>query len=211
MVPQPVKDALFAVNRLAAVPNLWLWETRFRLNRANQLCINLGCGPHYVEGMINCDGNLLNRIDLWLDLRNRLPFPDASVAVAYCSHTLEHLFPDSALKLLREVHRVLRPDGVVRLVVPDVAHALRIALGDASSHWPRAFRDSVGQAVNYLFCEGQHRYAYNYGMLVELASEAGFSEVTNISNEYGITPRAYGPLMLGGEGEGSLVTDLRKS
>jgi predicted SAM-dependent methyltransferase len=160
--------------------------------------------------MINCDGNMLQRIDLWLDLRGRLPFPDESVGVAYCSHTLEHLFPDHALKLLREIHRVLRSDGVARIVVPDVKHALRIANGQAKSPWPRRFQDPVGQAMNYLFCDGQHKYAYNHSMLESFATQAGFGSVTNISDEHGVKPRPYGPLLLGNEAEGSLVVELRR-
>jgi predicted SAM-dependent methyltransferase len=210
MVPQNLKDAIFAVNRLAVGPNHLLWRARFKLQRADNLYVNLGCGPHYVEGMLNCDGNFMNKIDLWLDLRRDLPFPDSSVAVAYCSHTLEHLFPEDALKLLREIRRVLKPDGIARIVVPDVDYAFRIARGDATSPWPRHFADPVGQAMNYLFCDGQHKYAYNYGMLADFAAQAGFGAVTNVSDEHGVTPRPYGPLMLGNEAEGSLVVELRR-
>lgn len=208
MVPQNIKDALFAVNRLAVAPNQWLWRARFKLKRADKLCVNLGCGPHYVEGMINCDGNLLNKIDLWLDLRRPLPFPSNGVSVAYCSHTLEHLFPEDAIALLREIHRVLEPGGVARIVVPDVTYAFRIARGEAQSPWPRNFQDPVGQAMNYLFCDGQHKYAYNHAMLEDFARQAGFETVTNVSDEHGITPRPYGSLMLGNEAEGSLVVEL---
>jgi predicted SAM-dependent methyltransferase len=210
MLPQNVKDALFAVNRLAVAPNHWLWRTRFKVNGKKHLCVNLGCGPHRVEGMLNCDGNLFNKIDLWLDLRRRLPFPDESVAVAYCSHTLEHLFPEDALKLLAEIRRVLEPDGIARIVVPDVSYAFRIAEGAATSPWPRAFADPVGQAMNYLFCDGQHKYAYNHGMLAEFATQAGFGSVVNVSDTHGVTPRPYGALTLGNEAEGSLVVDLRR-
>jgi len=210
MLPQQLKDALFAVNRVAALPNEWLKRARFELTKADALYVNLGCGPHYVEGMINCDGNLFNKIDLWLDLRNPLPFPSSSVAIAYCSHTLEHLFPEHALALLREIHRVLRPDGIARVVVPDVKYAFRIAQGDATSPWPRNFHDPVGQAMNYLFCDGQHKYAYNDAMLRDFATQAGFGRVTNVSDEHGVNPRPYGPLMLGNEAEGSLVVELAR-
>lgn len=210
MVPQDLKDALFAVNRFAVGPNQWLWRTRFKLRGSNRLNVNLGCGPHYIEGMINCDGNLFNRIDLWLDLRRALPFPDESIAVLYCSHTLEHLFPNDAVKLLKEIRRTLRPDGIVRLAVPDVEHFFRIAEGHAFSGWPRNFENPVGQAVNYLFCDGQHKYAYNYAILANFASEAGFSQIAHVSAEEGLVPKRYGELMLGDEAEGSLVVELRR-
>lgn len=210
MVPQHIKDALFAANRVAVAPNHWLWRQRFRWQRSQNLYVNLGCGPHYVEGMLNCDGNLFQKIDLWLDLRRPLPFPDQSVKVAYTSHTLEHLFPEDALKLLREIHRVLRDDGIARVAVPDVEHFFRIARGEAVSPWPRHFEGSVGQAVNYLFCDGQHKYAYDFGILSDFAKQAGFRKIVNVSAQFGLEPRRYGDVMLGNEAEGSLVVELER-
>jgi len=209
MVPQNVKDLLFAANALATRPNEWLWRARLRARGADQLKVHLGCGTNYIEGMLNCDSNLFRRVDLWLDLRHPLPFPDASVAVLYTSHTLEHLFPEDALRLLREVHRVLRPDGVARIAVPDLDHAFKIARGDANSNWPRNFADHAAQAVNYLFCDGQHKYAYNYALLASFVAEAGFGNVRQIPENGGFSPSRYGELMLGGEPEGSLVIEAR--
>jgi len=45
---------------------------------------------------------------------------DASVDFIYCSRVLEHLEEWEAVELLRECRRVLRPGGVLRLVVPDL-------------------------------------------------------------------------------------------
>jgi predicted SAM-dependent methyltransferase len=211
VVPQPIKDALFAVNRIAVRPNLWLSRARRRSEKdRGKLYVHLGCGENYIDGMINCDGNLFRKIDQWLDLRNPLPFPDSSVAVVYTSHTLEHLYPEEALALLREIHRVLRPDGVARVAVPDISHFFKIAEGQARSGWPRRFDDPVGQAVNYLFCDGQHRYAYNHAILATFARQAGFADVRDISSEFGLAPRPYGELMLGNEPEGTLVVELRR-
>lgn len=209
MVPQQVKDALFAVNHWVVRPNLWRWKAHFKRGNGAPLNIHLGCGTHYIEGMLNCDGNLLRKVDVWLDLRVPLPFPDGSVSVAYTSHALEHLFPEDALKLLGEIRRTLRPDGVARVAVPDVAYAFAIAEGRATSPWPRNFEDPVAQAVNYLFCDGQHKYAYNAALLTDFARQAGFRQVRNVSAEHGVTPQRYGDLLLGDEPEGSLVLELR--
>ena len=56
------------------------------------------------------------------DLRKKLPFPDRSVDYVYTSHVLEHLAAADAPKLIEEVFRVLKPGGMVRLVVPDLAY-----------------------------------------------------------------------------------------
>lgn len=48
-----------------------------------------------------------------------LPFRDATFTFAFSEHFFEHLFMDEAFELFRECHRVLRPGGVMRTVVPD--------------------------------------------------------------------------------------------
>jgi predicted SAM-dependent methyltransferase len=210
MVPQNVKDALFAVNRLAVVPSSWVARAKFRGSAGSgQLNLHLGCGTRRIAGMINCDGNVLRKPDLWLDVRRPLPFPDASASVVYTSHMLEHLLPSDALELLREIRRVLAPAGVARVAVPDMEYALAIARGEAECAWPRSFTDPIAQAVNYLFCDGQHKYAYNFALLADFAAQAGFRGIRHVSAEHGVTPQRYGALELGNEPVGSLVVELR--
>ena len=52
---------------------------------------------------------------LRLDL-TRIPFPDASFDVVLCSHVLEHVPADR--QAMRELRRVLAPDGWALLLVP---------------------------------------------------------------------------------------------
>ena len=54
------------------------------------------------------------------DLRKRFPWPSGSAEAVYSSHTLEHLSRNEGRRFVRECHRVLRPGGVLRLVVPDL-------------------------------------------------------------------------------------------
>lgn len=60
-----------------------------------------------------------------LDVRRGLPFADDTVSVVYSSHMIEHLFRDEAVALLREVRRVLAPEGICRVVVPDLRSMVR--------------------------------------------------------------------------------------
>lgn len=53
------------------------------------------------------------------DLSQCIPFPDSSVDVVYHSHVLEHLDRDVAYGFIQECARVLRPGGLIRVVVPD--------------------------------------------------------------------------------------------
>jgi predicted SAM-dependent methyltransferase len=209
MLSQTLKDAYFAVNRYAVLPNTVRVRWRYRKPSGSGLYLHLGCGANPIEGMINVDGNVQRRA-VWLDLRNRLPFPDESAKVVYCSHVLEHFFPEDAQAVLKEMRRVLRGDGVVRLATPSMEHALRVARGEAKCTFPRQYQDPLAQAVEYLFCYGQHKYGYSFSLVEEFARAAGFSQVEDCSAQYGLAPRQYDHLLLGKEPEGSLVVELRR-
>lgn len=209
MIRQSLKDAYFGLNRYISLPGTWAAGVKHRARKPpGGFAVHLGCGAKYIPGMINADGNRFRKIDLWIDLRNRLPFPDGSCALVYSSHTLEHLFPDEAIALLAEIRRVLAPDGLARIAVPSMEHALKVAGGTRLEDWPRAFDDPVAQAINYLFCDGQHKYAYNFGVLARFARQAGFVRVVDYSATNGVTPKRYGPFEVGDEPEGSLVVEL---
>ena len=49
-----------------------------------------------------------------------LPIPNNSVEVFYSSHMIEHLDRVEADNFLQEALRVLQPNGIIRIVVPDL-------------------------------------------------------------------------------------------
>lgn len=209
MLAQGLKDIYFLVNQFAVLPNTWWIRLRYRDRK--QLVLHLGSGDDYREGMINVDGNFRRKKDLWLDLRNSLPFATGSVRLIYCCHMLEHVLPEDAIALLKEMHRVIASDGVVRLAVPSFERCLEIAAGRDESHWPRDFTDSMSQAINYLYCDGQHKYAYCYHNLRAFAEQAGFKSVYNYSASHGVLPKQYDNVTLGNEPPGSLIVELRRN
>ena len=56
--------------------------------------------------------------DVRMDIM-QIEYPDATFDVIYCSHVLEHVSDDRAA--LRELHRVLKPDGWALIMVPITA------------------------------------------------------------------------------------------
>jgi predicted SAM-dependent methyltransferase len=211
MIRQSLKDLYFLGVRYLSLPNFLYAKLRYHWGkppRPEGYYLHLGCGFKFLDGMINADGNVFRKIDLWLDVRNGLPFPDKSCAFIYSSHTLEHLFPNEAIALLREIRRALGDGGVARIAVPSFEYALEIARGTRVDDWPRAFSGPSAQAVNYLFCDGQHKYAYDFDVLSTFAKEAGFEEIVNCSETDGVQPKSYGAVTVGDEPVGSLVVEL---
>lgn len=88
----------------------------------------MGCGRVTHPEWVNIDLNHTNDNVLVHDIRTGLPFIPASVDVCYASHVIEHLERPAAKQLLLECHRVLKPGGIIRLVVPDLEGIAKIYL-----------------------------------------------------------------------------------
>jgi predicted SAM-dependent methyltransferase len=85
--------------------------------RGETIRIDLGCGPNKMKGYIGIDILPLPGVDIVADFEQGLQFiPDNSVDEIFSSHLLEHVgnFED----LLREIHRVLKPEGIKKIIVP---------------------------------------------------------------------------------------------
>lgn len=84
------------------------------------LLVNVGCGSVFHPAWVNIDVNPIDPSVRRWDVRRGLPFRDGEADACYSSHVLEHLTAAAAGQLVAECHRVLRPGGIIRLVVPDL-------------------------------------------------------------------------------------------
>ncbi len=139
--------------------------------------IHLGSGPNRLERYINID--LLGwDVDLAWDLTRPLPFNDSSVGIVFSEHVIEHLKYADVGRLMSETHRVLRTDGVLRIVVPDAGRYMRsYASGDG---WLTTLRPEASTpllAVADVIYRHGHVSAWDGHTLVRLLEEVGFREV----------------------------------
>jgi predicted SAM-dependent methyltransferase len=93
--------------------------------RDTPLRLHVGCGPTRLPGWVNVDLAGRLRVDLALDVRKRLPFPDGAIEAVFTEHLLEHLRYQEAELFVSETARVLRPGGIVRIVTPDFGRYAR--------------------------------------------------------------------------------------
>ncbi|PNW30957.1 UNVERIFIED_CONTAM: methyltransferase type 11 [Euhalothece sp. KZN 001] len=82
--------------------------------------LNLGCGRRYHPDWTNLDFRSTGEGVIAHNLNQNIPFPNESFDVVYHSHLLEHFSRSNAESFLKECYRVLRPQGVLRVVVPDL-------------------------------------------------------------------------------------------
>jgi predicted SAM-dependent methyltransferase len=82
--------------------------------------LNVACGSRYHESWINIDFHADADRVAKVNILGGLPFDINSIDVVYTSHFLEHLSPSQAKFVLSEIRRVLKPNGIIRVVVPDL-------------------------------------------------------------------------------------------
>lgn len=129
-------------------------------------------------------GLLSNNRFVFHDLARSLPLAAGTVDVLYSSHFLEHLFHDDAQRLLRAAHSALRPGGVIRIAVPDLAHAVEL------------YRQGRKREMleNYFFVEdkssflARHKYMYDFELLKEELEACGFVRVERCEYRQGTVP-----------------------
>lgn len=98
--------------------------------------LNLGCGSRFHHEWTNVDFTSTGDRVIAHNLTQGIPFPEAFFDVVYHSHLLEHFSKTQAESFLRECFRVLRPQGILRVVVPDleqIARSYLIAIEQAMS------------------------------------------------------------------------------
>jgi ubiquinone/menaquinone biosynthesis C-methylase UbiE len=167
--------------------------------------LNLGCGSQVPDGWVNVDyalGARLMKIPLFRmlnkkiklfnldwnekiylhDLTKKFPWNDSSIDIVYSSHTLEHFSKNDGQSFLAECYRVLRKDGVIRIVVPDLRHIVieyieaRIYADDFVEAVGVLYENSNNKLKNKLlpFLQFPHKCMYDNSRLLKILSEIGF-------------------------------------
>jgi SAM-dependent methyltransferase len=175
--------------------------------------INIGCGQTPTPGWKNYDNSLSvrlarvpgitrilalarlrNQLEFaqfarsagieWADAVRRIPLANGSADVVYSSHMFEHLHPHDAVSFLRETHRVLRPGGLLRLALPDLATLVRDYLRDldADAFVSRLLlatppdHGTIGRLKTLISGHRHHLWMYDGPSLVRLVTRNGFGQ-----------------------------------
>ena len=120
----------------------------------------------------------------YLDLTKPLPYPNESVEAVFSSHVFEHLFFDEVEKLIREIHRVLIPSGICRVVVPDLEKIVRLF----DPEHPSRFLEEIYEVGGRSGVKNAHHCGFTGRSLVKLFDAAGFTRADVTTYRRGLCP-----------------------
>lgn len=186
MRSQRVKDLYYLIFAKLSILSLY-WNKLVNGKKFSQALVHLGCGIHYLPGMLNIDANIFRKTDIWLDITLGLPFHDDTISGIYASHVVEHLNVNKVRKLFSEFHRVLIPGGAIRLVVPSLEYAIQAYVDgnyEKLGTFPETYRSLGGRFNNFTLCANQHLIIFDFSFLAELLGEAGFGRVVRKSTHH---------------------------
>ena len=171
--------------------------------------VQYGCGLSCPDGWLNFDASPRLRLERlpavgrafdafgerlfpkgvrYGDIVRGLPVPDGCACAVYCSHVLEHIDRESVMIALKNTYRILKPGGVFRLVVPDLAWRAEEFVraherGDPSAADEFMRKSHLGQGnsasglmnrLRQVLGNSDHRWMYDEAAMTTLLASTGF-------------------------------------
>ena len=173
----------------------WLGADRLAINRyvagATIRKLHLGAGSNILPGWLNVDYFPIKTQVVHFDATKKFLFDSEIFDFALNEHMIEHIPYQGARNMLQEIHRVLKPGGVLRISTPDLAFLIGLLDSDrpaiaqqyidwTSAQWsPDATtgHESVYVLNNFFYNYG-HCFIYTKALLLQMLSDAGFKAVT---------------------------------
>jgi SAM-dependent methyltransferase len=162
----------------------------------DRLLLNLGSGPHqaillpayfddWTQVRVDVDPSV--EPDIIADLTDLSPIPGNHADAVWASHCLEHLYEHQVITALREFRRVVREDGFVCVIVPDLQAVANYVAADrlnepiydspAGPITPHDIFFGYGAAIASGRTSMAHRCGFTPGVLQSCFEQLRFGEV----------------------------------
>jgi hypothetical protein len=161
-----------------------------------RVLVNVGCGPRDASTLpryfndwqqLRVDIDESVQPDIIADLTDLSSIPEGSADAVWAAHCVEHLYAHEVKLALREFRRVLREDGFVCVIVPDLQTIAQYVAADrlhetlydspAGPVTPHDIVFGFGVAIASGRTSMAHRCGFTPGMLQRCFSELPYGEV----------------------------------
>ncbi|GAX36709.1 class I SAM-dependent methyltransferase [Nodularia sp. NIES-3585] len=168
------------------------FNSKPKLKHDHRNLLNLGCGQNKFENFINADffsfsfrsifliKRKKNRPDWMLDLRFPLNCDDNVWDGVFTEHTLEHLYPDQAQRLLQELYRTMKPGAWLRITVPDLKKYVSYYSGEEVHQKFNEWQTGC-EAMRTLTQDYFHLSLWDSELLGRCLNESGFINAQEVS------------------------------
>lgn len=156
--------------------------------------LNVGCGLFPLDGFVNLDWHWCPGVDVCWDLRKSYPFPDDRFEGIYCEHCIDGLPREWFVPNLREMHRVLKPGGTLRISFCDSELYVDAYVRWRTDRTPTPFMQERGhrtgmQALDWIYHHVTHQTLVDHETLELHLREAGFRDIQRVGFREGRNAR----------------------
>lgn len=111
-----------------------------------------------------------------LNSKKSLPFIDNFIDNIYCSHVLEHIKPENITLILKEIYRVLKIEGICRIVVPDFLYGLKLYMNNPKELFNKKYcsiskgipNTPMGRLTSWVYSSNKTQTGHKIGFDEEL-------------------------------------------
>jgi predicted SAM-dependent methyltransferase len=137
--------------------------------------INMGCGwRNFGKDWIHIDGGDYEHLD-YKSIVDLSQFEDNSIDLIYSSHVIEYFDREEVKQVLKEWRRILKPNAVLRLAVPDFRSIVTLYYADK---FP--LENFLGPLYGKMNMESEtiyHKTVYDFISLKKVLEELDFREI----------------------------------
>jgi SAM-dependent methyltransferase len=163
-----------------------LLARRLRVDPNQRNYMNLGSGNDRLDDYVAVDFFSSNA-GYGADFRYPFLIDDAVFDGIFTEHTLEHLNYAEVARVLAECQRILKPGGIIRIVVPDLSIFVENYVSNNESwfrDWEREVLKPRGrsmisrmEALSFVTQEYGHRSAWDFETMSIFLARAGLTEI----------------------------------
>lgn len=143
--------------------------------------LHWGCGPITPYGWVNSDLQPGPGVDIVADILVGLPIEANTFDYIVAIHALPEIQIRDQDRAIRELLRVLRPDGVLRLALPDMEKAIRAYMARDIDYFflipDEAAKTISGKMITQLLWYSISRCMFTVEFATELLERSGFRDI----------------------------------